>query len=141
MIIELQVPVYPTESAEKVEDCLLHLFPTMNTTTEKINGSWMVYAESRGLKSIEWMKTRIREIKIIDAVRRRLLSNWNGLETSVLLDKQAACSNRFRLLDDTEESPPLGSIQLVFTFDNEIEFQNTMKWIVPPTKDGRVVKS
>ncbi len=139
MIIGVQAPVYPTESAEKVHDCLLHLFPGTSFTREEFNDILVIRAESKERKSIEWMRTRLHEIRIIDAVRRRLLSNWNGTETSILLDKQAACSSRFRLLDDAEESPPLGCIQVVLKFENEIEFQNTMNWLVPPTENGRVV--
>ncbi len=139
MIISVQAPVYSTESAEKVHDCLLRLFPDAKFTREEFNGILMIRAESDKRKSIEWMRTRIREIRIIDAVRRRLVSNWNGTETSILLDKQAACSSRFRILDDAEERPPLGCIQVVLKFENEIEFQNTMNWLVPPTENGRIV--
>ncbi|TFF87053.1 hypothetical protein EU519_00400 [Candidatus Thorarchaeota archaeon] len=141
MIVEVQVPVHPTESTEQVQDCFQHLFPSMNPVIKELDDSLQLYAESSQTSSIEWMRSRIREIRIIDAVRQRLLSNWNGSETSILLDKQAACSSRFRLLDDTEESPPLGCIQVVIRFESEIEFQNTMKWLVPPTKNGRVIDS
>jgi predicted RNA binding protein with dsRBD fold (UPF0201 family) len=68
-------------------------------------------------------------------------SNWDGTKTSVFFDKQAAYHGKLRLIDETEEEPPLGCIELEIMLEDEADFNEFIAWFVPPTKDGRVVIS
>lgn len=88
------------------------------------------------------IRQMIHERRIIDAVRARLRSNWNGSDSSfVRFDKQAATLRKLRLIDDRDERPPLGSIQLECIMTGEDEFSDFLNWFVPPTENGRIVQS
>jgi predicted RNA binding protein with dsRBD fold (UPF0201 family) len=87
------------------------------------------------------VRQMIYDRRIIDAVRTRLRSNWNGSNSSfVRFDKQTATLRKLRLIDDRDERPPLGSMQLDCYFDNEAEFADFIDWFVPHTEDGRIVR-
>ena len=75
----------------------------------------------------------------IDAARKRLQSNWNGTSTNIHFDKQAAFTRKLRIIDDNQELPPLGSIEMIVTFDSEQEFEEFVNWFTPPTKDGKII--
>ncbi|MFX0106789.1 MAG: hypothetical protein ACFE7R_00740, partial [Candidatus Hodarchaeota archaeon] len=91
-------------------------------------------------ESLDYIRKTIHSLKIIDAVRARLQHNWNGSTTSVSFDKQAAYNKKLRILDDREEEPPLGCINLVIAFAEPKDFEKFLIWFTPKTIDGRVVE-
>ena len=129
--------IYPTEDVNRVCSALSHLFVSDSTCKETESGHMML--ESNKRSSLDLIQQYIHNLRIIDAVRKRVWSNWDGTKTSVFFDKQAAYYEKLRLVDETEEEPPLGSIELEITFEDEDEFNEFLAWFAPPTKEGRVV--
>ncbi len=97
----------------------------------------MLSSNKRG--SLDLVRQHIHTLRIIDAVRKRVFSNWDGSVTSIFFDKQAAYYGKLRIVDETEEDPPLGCIELKISFEDEAEFDGFLAWFAPPTKDGRVI--
>jgi predicted RNA binding protein with dsRBD fold (UPF0201 family) len=132
-------PVYPTEDQERVRKAVDNLITGTELLLETYNNIIELRTSFEGRESLEWLRNRIHELKIIDVVRSRLLSNWNGLQTKIILDKQVAYHGRIKVLDDREELPPLGCIELQLEFDNQSEFDTFLRYFTPPTKEGHVV--
>jgi predicted RNA binding protein with dsRBD fold (UPF0201 family) len=135
----VRCPIYPTEDTERVCSALTHLFASDSSCHETEDGYLMLRSSKRG--SLDYIQQYIHSLRIIDAVRKRVLSNWDGTKTSIFFDKQAAYYGKMRLVDETEEDPPLGSIELELKFEDEDDFNRFLIWFVPPTKDGRVVSN
>ena len=135
----VRCPIYPTEDIDRVCSALTHLFASDRSCNE--TGSGYIMLQSNKRSSLDLIQQFIRTNRIIDAVRKRVLSNWDGTKTSVFFDKQAAYYGKLRLVDETEEEPPLGCIELEITLDDEAAFGEFLAWFAPPTRDGRVVIS
>jgi predicted RNA binding protein with dsRBD fold (UPF0201 family) len=113
---------------------------TSNEFSFEMNGSITELITSFEDRSdLEWLRNRIHELRIIDTVRTRLLANWNGWKTRIFIDKQAAYHGKIKFLDDREELPPLGCIELQLEFNDESEFEAFLRYFTPPTKEGRIV--
>ena len=135
----IKCPVYPTEDQERVRKAVGYVISSNESSFETHEGIAEFRVSFEGKNSLEWLRNRIHELRIIDAVRTRLRFNWNGLETRIIFDKQAAYHEKIKLLDDRDELPPLGCIELKLEFDNEDEFEGFLIHFTPPTKDGHVV--
>ena len=135
----VKCPVYTTEDQERVRKAVGNVIISNEPSFETYDGLIELKLSFEGRNDLEWLRNRIHELRIIDAVRARLRFNWNGLETRISFDKQAAYHGRIKLLDDREELPPLGCIELQLEFNNESEFEGFLRYFTPPTKEGRVV--
>ncbi|MHA2063885.1 MAG: RNA-binding domain-containing protein [Candidatus Thorarchaeota archaeon] len=135
----VRCPIYPTEDAERVCSALTYLFVSDGSCHETDDDYLTLRSDKRS--SLNLIQQYIHNLRIINAVRKRVLSNWDGSKTFVCFDKQAAYNEKLRLVDETEEDPPLGCIELEITLDDEDEFDRFLAWFAPPTKDGRVVSS
>ncbi|MFW9851032.1 MAG: hypothetical protein ACFFF4_18040, partial [Candidatus Thorarchaeota archaeon] len=91
--------------------------------------------------TINLVRQIIHETRIIDAARKRIQSNWNGTSTKIHFDKQAAFVKKLRIIDDNQELPPLGSIEIVIFFKSEQEYEEFVNWFTPPTKDGKIINN
>jgi predicted RNA binding protein with dsRBD fold (UPF0201 family) len=139
MEIEIACSVYPTEDVELVLQALRNLVPDMNPVEQAGIGKSELLCRLQGSRLLGSIKSRIHDLRIIDAVRSRLIANWNGQETRILLDKQAALSDRLRLVDDSDETPPLGAINILIRPVSQAELDDLLAWLVPRTEGGRVV--
>lgn len=135
----VKCPAYPTEDQERVRKAVGNVISHERLSYETHNGIAEFRVSFEGKNSLEWLRNRIHELRIIDAARARLRFNWNGSETKIIFDKQAAYHGRIKLIDDREELPPLGCIELQLEFDSESEFEGFLRYFTPPTKEGRVV--
>ena len=135
----VRCPIYPTEDTERVCSALTQLFASDSSCHETEDGYLILRSSKRS--SLDYIQQHIHSLRIIDAVRKRVQSNWDGTKTSVFFDKQAAYHGKLRLIDETEEEPPLGCIELEIMLEDEADFNEFIAWFVPPTKDGRVVIS
>ena len=131
-------PVNPTEDTKKVFTALENLLGRSDFTTTG-NGDSQISVTYVNRDVINPVRQTIHETRIIDAARKRLKSNWNGTSTNIHFDKQAAFAKKLRIIDDDQELPPLGSIEMVLSFKSEQEFEEFVNWFTPPTKDGRIV--
>ncbi|MHA2141581.1 MAG: RNA-binding domain-containing protein [Candidatus Thorarchaeota archaeon] len=135
----VRCPIYPTEDAERVCSALAFLFLSDSSCHETNDNHLMLKSSKRS--SLDLIQQYIHNLRIINAVRKRALSNWDGSRTFVYFDKQAAYNEKLRLVDETEEAPPLGCIELEIILEDETEFERFLSWFAPPTKNGRVVTS
>ncbi|MFW9832507.1 MAG: RNA-binding domain-containing protein [Candidatus Thorarchaeota archaeon] len=137
MEVLITCPVNPTEDAKKVGNAIENLLGRTDFSTDDNKSEIVVTYTNRD--SISLVRQTIHETRIIDAARRRLEANWNGTSTSLHFDKQAAFAKKLRIIDDNQELPPLGSIEMVAVFDSEQEYEEFVNWFTPPTKDGKII--
>jgi predicted RNA binding protein with dsRBD fold (UPF0201 family) len=138
MEILIICPVNPTEDSKKVGIAFENLFGRSDFVINESVDS-QISATYTSQDTINLVRQTIHETRIIDAARKRLKSNWNGTSTSLHFDKQAAFAKKLRIIDDNQELPPLGSIEMVLSFDSEQEYENFLSWFTPPTKDGKII--
>jgi predicted RNA binding protein with dsRBD fold (UPF0201 family) len=139
MEVHITCPVNPTEDIKKVETALENLLGRSDFTSVDNTDVSEITTTFTNREGINLIRQTIHETRIIDAARKRLRSNWNETSTKIYFDKQAAFAKKLRIIDDTLELPPLGSIEIVIIFDSEQEFEEFVNWFTPPTKDGRIV--
>lgn len=132
-------PVNHTEDIKKVGKALENLLGKSDFTTMDSDDILDISISFKNRDAINIVRQAIHEKRIIDAARKRLRSNWNGTSTKIYFDKQAAFVKKLRIIDDDLELPPLGSIEIVFSFDSEIEYEEFVNWFTPPTKDGKII--
>ena len=132
-------PVNHTEDIKKVGKALENLLGKSNFVTIDSDDILEISISFKNRDAINIVRQAIHEKRIIDAARKRLRSNWNGTSTKIYFDKQAAFVKKLRIIDDDLELPPLGSIEVVFSFDSEIEYEEFVNWFTPPTKDGKII--
>ncbi len=130
--------VNPTEDTKKVGIALENLLGKSDFTVDD-NDTSEISVTYTNRDAINLVRQIIHETRIIDAARKRLRSNWNGTSTNIHFDKQAAFAKKLRIIDDNQELPPLGSIEMTLSFESEQEFDEFVNWFTPPTKDGRVI--
>ena len=132
-------PVNPTEDVKKVGKALENLLGRSDFTTIDNDDVLELSVSYTNREAINLVRQTIHETRIIDAARKRLHLNWNGTSTKIYFDKQAAFVRKLRIIDDNLELPPLGSIEMLLTFDSEQEFDEFVNWFTPPTKDGKII--
>ncbi|MHA1929087.1 MAG: RNA-binding domain-containing protein, partial [Candidatus Thorarchaeota archaeon] len=138
MKIQITCPVFPTEDEKRIEGALSNLFHHAGVKYCHLEQCSNISFNLTERNELSVLRQYIHELRIIDVVRRRLEANLNGTVTSFNLDKQAASLGKLRLLDDTDDAPSLGSIEIIIDFKNETELDSFMSWFVPLTKDGRI---
>jgi predicted RNA binding protein with dsRBD fold (UPF0201 family) len=139
MDIMVRCSVNPTEDTQKVERALENIIGPQKFTHEEHGViAELVFNDSKQ-DSLGLVRQSVHEERIIDAARKRLLSNWNGTSTQIHFDKQAAFVGKLRVIDDSTRPPPLGTIEIVLVFEKETQFEEFLHWFTPPTKDGRVI--
>ncbi|MBY8996855.1 MAG: hypothetical protein KGD60_03925 [Candidatus Thorarchaeota archaeon] len=132
-------PVNPTEDIKKIGTALENLLGRSDFTTTDNNDMLEISKSYANRDAVNLVRQTIHETRIIDAARKRLRLNWNGISTKIHFDKQAAFARKLRIIDDNLELPPLGSIEIVLSFDSEQEFEEFVNWFTPPTKDGKII--
>lgn len=137
MHVGVRCQVFPTEDKDRILSALANFFPEESIEYQCEDCVALMHNDKR--ESLELIRNAIHSSRIIDAVRSSVLRNMIGLETRVLIDKQAAYSGKLRLVDDREEEPPLGSVEISISFADDEEFDTFLRWFVPPTKNGRIV--
>ena len=140
MNISIQCPLFPSESESRVYKALTNIILSITPRIEQSDEMHILKAESNDQSSLNWLRQRIHELRIIDAIRHRLQSNIVGFTTSFSLDKQAAFSGKIRIVDDSVELPPLKCIEIFLDFKNSTELEEFFSWFVPSTRDGYIIK-
>lgn len=139
MQILVTCSVNPTEDIRKVGKAIENLIGRSESINNVSDSEMEVSLSFEHRDAMTHIRQTIHETRIIDAARKRLESNWNGTSTKIYFDKQAAFVRRTRVIDDDQELPPLGSIEVVLLFESEREYEEFIDWFTPPTKDGRVI--
>lgn len=139
MEVLITCPINPTEDKKKVEMALANLLGKSGLVVPENGGTSEISVSLKDRDELSFIRQNIHETRIIDTTRKRLKLNWNGTSTTIHFDKQAAFVKKTHILDDNQELPPLGSIEMVLIFDSDSEFEGFLKWFTPPTKDGKVI--
>lgn len=139
MDILVRCPVNPTEDGFKVKRALENIIGLQTFTSENHGEATELSFTDSKQESLNLVRQTVHELRIIDAARKRLLSNWNGTSTQIHFDKQAAFVGKLRIIDDSNELPPLGTIEIGLIFEDESQFEEFLHWFTPPTKKGRVI--
>jgi predicted RNA binding protein with dsRBD fold (UPF0201 family) len=141
MEITIRCPVHPTEDTERVKKAVETHLGNIPLEIVKHNQILEMTSTSTNRDCLSLVRQSIHEKRILAVVRTRLLKNFNDLEytTSMHLDKQAASVGKFRLIDNDDEDPPLGSIEIHLLFTSVPLFQQFLDWFCPRTKDGKVI--
>ena len=139
MDILVRCPVHPTEDALKVKRALENIIGLQTFISENHGEVAEIVLTDSKQESLNLVRQMVHELRIINAARKRLLSNWNGTSTQIHFDKQAAFVGKLRIIDDSINLPPLGTIEIGLIFQNETQFEEFLQWFSPPTKKGRII--
>ncbi|MDF1537432.1 MAG: RNA-binding domain-containing protein [Candidatus Thorarchaeota archaeon] len=139
MRITIRCPIFPTEATDIVINSIHHLVPNMEMElVEEAKCTW-IQSEGTNETILVPLREMIHENRVIDAARKMLRKSWTGSTTIMKLDKQAACRQKLRLVDQAE-SPPLGTIDITISFEDDTQYDGFLTWFTPPTKDGKIVR-
>ncbi len=139
MDILIRCTVNPTEDALKVKRALENIIGLQTFTSENHGEITELVLIDSKQESLNLVRQTIHELRIINAARKRLLSNWNNTSTQIHFDKQAALVGKLRIIDDSTDLPPLGTIEIGLIFEEESQFEEFLHWFTPPTKKGRII--
>ena len=139
MDILVRCPVHPTEDALKVKRALENIIGLQTFISENHGEVAEIVLTDSKQESLNLVRQMVHELRIINAARKRLLSNWNGISTQIHFDKQAAFIGKLRIIDDSIDLPPLGTIEIGLIFQNETQFEEFLQWFSPPTRKGRII--
>ncbi len=136
MKITVKALLYPTEDEEKVLSAVRNIV-SLEKLSKVFEGdeTYLVGVgdDSTVLRPLYY---RVREKRILDAVRKTLKRNRHGNKTFLFLHKQAAYVGAVSLTDDWDESP-LGSIYVEIESE---EIDRVIDWLSPPTVEGKPLK-
>ncbi len=131
--------VHPTEEIQRIEKAIENLLGPITFSTARFDEFTEIYSSNASKSSFVILRQLVHDKRILDAVRVRLLKNLDEFTTFMFFDKQAAFTGKLRLIDNINEDPPLGSIEIRCEFESESQFEEFLDWFSPRTKDGRVI--
>jgi uncharacterized protein len=120
--IEMFCTVNPSESIEKIERAISHIFPYSIIN----NNNLSVNAQSKELRSFEKIYQFIHNNKLQKNYLRSLEDHLQDNTTWFYLNKQAAFVEQIAICEETDESP-LGPIKVTLTSSN---IDAIIDWIV-----------
>jgi len=122
-LVTIRTPLRPTEDPEKVRTAILNLFPESEITIDRNE----VVAKTA---SLERFMTLIRNQKILDSIRSKLVHAMQPGSTVISLNKQAAFVKRASL---SEGKAALGNMEV--TIEAE-DIERLIDSVAPRTVDG-----
>jgi len=131
--------IHPTEDIQKVEKAIENILGPIKISSTKFEEFTEIYSPDLKRESFAIIRRLVHDKRIINAVRVRLLKNLDEFTTFIFFDKQAAYTGKIRLIDNDNEEPPLGYIEIKYEFTSESQFEEFLDWFSPRTKAGRVI--
>jgi uncharacterized protein len=122
-LVTIRTLLRPTEDPEKVRTAILNIFPE----SDIVVGQDEIVAKTA---SLERFMTLIRNQKILDSIRKTLLSGTSTGSTHISLNKQAAFVRRVSL---SEGRAALGNMEV--TIETE-DVERLIDEVAPRTVDG-----
>ena len=122
------VSLYPTEDAGLVTDAVHRFFPDARLESEGDAGGYELLSSSVSLTRLHRL---LREQRILDTARERMLASRQGDEMVLHFNKQAACAGKVSFAADPG---PLGTIALRMESPH---LGRLVDWLAPRTEDGR----
>ena len=130
--LEIEAPVYPTESREKVEKALKAIVDIDYTLSEK-EGQNILHGKAQGLESVSKIYQRLRDQLIVESARKIMRRGIIGDTVTFCLHKQAALMGKVHFCQPEAESP-MGSIKVSIRSTN---IEELVDWLSPKTVEGR----
>ena len=135
--IRVQSPIFSTETKDKIEICFENLLGFVPQTYENSEVEPnIIYSDNLEVNSLKRLYLYIRQVEIIDAVRRCISFKGGNKEIIISFHKQALYSGKIAIVT-SDTSSPLGSVELLIKTKNTDKFLN---WLVPETSFGRIIK-
>jgi hypothetical protein len=106
MKLSVSVPVYPTETPEKIENALENLFPDLHFTSSDEGFS----AGSENRAALTTMRMLLEKQRIRDTAREILLRHTRGTTLTFFLNKQAAYMGKINFSEECPLDPITVSI-------------------------------
>jgi predicted RNA binding protein with dsRBD fold (UPF0201 family) len=132
--LTISVPLFSTESKEKIMVCVSNLLGlTPEFSERKVLNFTVLEAENLPISGLERFFNYIREAEILDAVR--YCATLDFARNSVVLNfhKQALYMNKFAVVT-ADTASPLGNVELSIRGKNP---EKILDWITPQTIEGR----
>ncbi|MCA1818443.1 MAG: hypothetical protein ABR562_00325 [Thermoplasmatota archaeon] len=134
MDIRIETPLRPTEDEAKVRAAIVGLWPD---AVVKMEGGRVVAVS----KDVRPFRKRVWELRIIDAVRGKLLHGLaaDGRSANIRLSKQAALAG---MVSFPPTPHALGDLEVTLAVepgDPWPDAEGMAWWLAPETKDGEVV--
>jgi predicted RNA binding protein with dsRBD fold (UPF0201 family) len=135
LVVRAEAEVRPTEEAEKVLKAVLNLlaFSENEIKFEDLgNGFLMLIGESRRIAALIPLHSLARRDRVLDTLRKYMLSNLSGNTMTLKFHKQTAYAGHISLLTYDDESP-LGPIIVTISSD---KIRDIIDWLAPRTSRG-----
>ena len=127
--VNVEVPINPTESLQKVEQAVQNIFGNVQIKVESIYKGGLLTAEANGLESLTKLYNLLRRERIRDAARKVFFEGLDGKTISFCLNKQVAFAGHVSFSEEVAESP-LGPITVKIRCDNP---RGLIDWLVQKT--------
>jgi predicted RNA binding protein with dsRBD fold (UPF0201 family) len=136
-ILTIKIPVYATESRNKVEKCITNLLEYLPEIEETETKEYtMLQSKDVKIESLQKFFNYIRHMKVLDAVRRCAVLDFKNNDLIFNLNKQALYVNKISVIT-SDTSSPLGNLQIIINSKNPI---GILEWIAPKTEEGFELK-
>lgn len=134
-VVRAEAEVRPTEDVEKVLKAVSNLlaFRENETRLEDLgSGFMMLVGESRRVSVLLPLYSLARRDRVLDTLRKYMLSNLSGNAVTLKFHKQTAYAGHISLLTYDDESP-LGPITVTIASD---KIREVIDWLAPRTRRG-----
>lgn len=132
--IVCEAKLNPTENRSVIEEILNSFLQGEIILDERFDGNYLLVRNS-GWEALEQLSDWIRQSRLLDTIRRRLLKSSLGNITALYFNRQAAAMGKLSLID-VNDNPPLGYISFQIVSDG-IEF--LINQFTPRTYDGKEI--
>ncbi len=130
--VEVRTPILPTEDPEKVAAAASRFLE--NPAASEVDGRVIAVGHS-----LELLRQRVWELRIIDTFRGALLGGCEGNRLRFITSKQAAFAGKVSL---PAAPHPLGDLAWTVTLDETDPWDDAEAlawWLCPETADGAIV--
>ena len=136
--LSVKTRIYQSEREEKVEQAIKNIFPDVNVEIEQNERGekYLLGIKKGGVGLLKKIYIQIRNQRILDVARKKLVKNMVGETTDILLHKQAAFASKVNFCD-FEDTGPLKGIEVTITSP---DIQTIIDWLAPQTVKGKEVK-
>ncbi|MHA1362612.1 MAG: RNA-binding domain-containing protein [Candidatus Freyarchaeota archaeon] len=130
--LEVEAPVYPTESVEKVEKALKTIVDTpYSLSTEE--GKSILRGRAQGLEGVLKIYQCLRDQLIVESARKIMRRKIVGDTVTFHVHKQAAFMGKIHFCQPEAESP-MGAIKVTI---RSTKIEELVDWLCPKTVDGK----
>ena len=136
IIVSIKVEVHPTEDAEKIITVINNFaeIEKEKMQKEQINEEYSIYSATfHGREALQAMFTGLRTQRIVESVRKHLMSRRKDNEVSFMLHKQGLFVQKFHFCHTPEESP-MGPVWINIKSD---DITRLLEHLVPHTIKGQ----